>query len=146
MQHLPLLQEYLSSWQQGTLRSSPISKLIPAFHEQLGASSERQHAERVTLSPRQGAGYGAVPAAIPSCLAQIQLQPWSRYRVLDTSQLEPGCTVVPLESWHTSGPRMSTGRASWSRQLSPKNSAGHEPLAFVLFKSPAQNKRAEGMA
>lgn len=44
MQHLPLLQEYLSSWQQGTLRSSPVSKLIPAFHEQLGASPALQAA------------------------------------------------------------------------------------------------------
>lgn len=44
MQHLPLLQEYLSSWQQGTLRSSPVTELIPAFHEQLGASPALQAA------------------------------------------------------------------------------------------------------
>lgn len=31
-------------------------------------------------------------------------------------------------------------------QLSLKNDAGQEPLAFVLFKHPVKNKTAEGMA
>lgn len=147
MQHLPLLQEYLSSWQQGTLRSSPVTKLIPAFHEQLGASPALQAARgsmwRVSHCPHIK-GPGRKPCQeqslhtlhTPSCSHGVCTMSWSL----------PSLGLLLLKSWHTSGPQVTTGRESWSMQLSPKNNAGHEPLAFVLFKSPGQNKRAEGMA
>lgn len=107
------------------------------------AGSKRRHMESVTLSPRQGAEWEAVPGAIPSLPAQIQLQPCCMYSVLVTLSLGLGAY------WCSSSPgthldRMSTGRENWSVQVSPKNNAGHESLAFVLFKSPFQNKEQKG--
>lgn len=123
MQHLPLLQEYLSSWQQGTLRSSPVTKLIPAFHEQLGASPALQAARRGTWrvshcphvkGPSRGCASSnpLTPCTDPAAAMVCVTVSWSLP------------TLVLLKSWHTSGPRMSTGRESWCMQLSPKNNAG----------------------
>lgn len=151
MQHVPLLQEYLSSWQQGTLRSSPVTKLIPAFHEQLGASPALQAARgsmrRVSHCPHvNGPGKRPCQEQSPhtlhrsSCSHGVGTVSWSLPSLGLAAQW---CSSSP--STHLD-PGWSTGRESWSMQFSPKNNAGHEPLAFVLFKFPVQNKRAKGMA
>lgn len=109
MQHLPLLQEYLSSWQQGTLRSSPVTKLIPAFHEQLGASLALQPARggtwRVSHRPHvKGPSTRLCQEQPPHTLHRSSCSHGVCNSVLVTPQLGPGCTLVFLESWHTSGP------------------------------------------
>lgn len=150
MQHLPLLQEYLSSWQQGTLRSSPVTKLIPTFQEQLGASPALQAA-------RGGTWRVSHCHTVPTSRGQVQ---GSARRNPFTPCTDPAAAMgyeqcpghSPAWVWVHIGASQVLAHI-WAQdehwqgklgQLSPKNNAGDKSLAFI--KSPVQNKRAEETA
>lgn len=110
MQSLPLLLDIYPAASKG-LSDHPVITQIPAFHEQLGARLPLSAQETVT--PSLCHRVSMRPCREPSPHSLHSPGCWGRlHSIMVTPQLGLRSAAVPLASQYTSGPRMSTGRAS----------------------------------